>query len=203
MNNTYTNMVMERIIETGDTQAFVAMDFTDIVDYDTVRQILLRLAMRKKIKRVLRGVYYFPKFSKLLQEYELPSPHHVALAIARNYNWSIVPSGNTALNQLGLSTQVPAYWNYISNGPYKSYSFGSVKIEFKHRSNKEISGFAMKSALVIQALKALGKEEIDETVITTLSKLLTKQEKETLLTDGQSTTAWIYRMIKKICLGEQ
>ena len=203
MNDTYTDMVMERIINAGDMQAFVATDFTDIADYNTVRKILLRLTTRKKIKRVLRGVYYFPKFSELLQEDVAPSPHHVALAIARNYNWSIVPSGNTALNQLGLSTQVPAYWNYISNGPYKSYSFGNVKIDFKHRSNKEITGFSRQSALVVQALKTLGKEGIDDRVITTLNQLLTKQEKETLLTEAQATTTWIYRVIKSICLEEQ
>lgn len=46
-------------------------------------------------------------------------------AIARKYNWTIAPSGNTALNLLGLSTQVPSKWKYVSYG----FSFGNIVIE--------------------------------------------------------------------------
>ena len=30
-----------------------------------------------------------------------------------SYHWTIAPCGNTALNLLGLSTQVTAVWSYI------------------------------------------------------------------------------------------
>ena len=36
-------------------------------------------------------------------------------ALAHSYYW------NTALNLLGLSTQVTAVWSYISDEPYKTY----------------------------------------------------------------------------------
>lgn len=65
----------------------------------------------------MRGVYYYPRYSELIQEYETPSPNKVTEAIARKFNWTIAPCGDTALNMLGLATQVPAKWSYISDGP--------------------------------------------------------------------------------------
>ena len=50
--------------------------------------------------------------------------------------------GNTALNQLGLSTQVPADWTYISSGPYKEYTFGNVTLTFSHRSDSQMIGMS-------------------------------------------------------------
>ena len=136
---------------------------------------------------------------ELLQEYEAPSPHHVAMALARNFGWMIAPSGAAALNMLGLSTQVPAHWSYVSDGPYRSFSFGNINIEFKHCSAKEISGMSPKTALVIQAIKALGKENIDEENLQKIRRNLSAEEKIALLEEAKRTTVWIYEAIKKIC----
>ena len=123
----------------------------------------------------------------------------MAQALARKFNWSIAPSGATALNLLGLSTQVPAKWSYISDGPYHKFSVGKLELEFKHRSNREISGLSYKSAMVIQALRALGKENVDDTTIKKLQRLLTDHEKQARLQEAQQAAAWIYNLIKKIC----
>ena len=146
----------------------------------------------------MRGVYYNPRYSQLIQEYEKPSVDEVAKAIARNFKWTIAPSGNTALNQLGLSTQVPAKWIYFSDGPYKTYKIGIQELEFKHRTNKEISGMSEKTILVIQALKELGEEQITESVIQKLKRQLTDEEKLKLLNETKQTTVWIFNIIKKI-----
>lgn len=74
----------------------------------TISKTLERLEDAGEIRRVLRGVYDCPHYSALLDEYEAPSPLKIAQAIARNYNWTIIPSGQISLNQLGLSTQVAA-----------------------------------------------------------------------------------------------
>ena len=198
-NLKYTEEVCSRI-ESFDSEAvFILNDFSDIADINTIRQIFMRLEQNGKIRRILAGIYYNPTYSELLDEYEAPSPHNVAMAIARKLNWTIAPSGNTALNQLGLSTQVSAKWSYISDGPYRNYEFGNVEIEFKRKNNKEISNMTYKSATVIQALKALKKENVSDTVIEKLRSVLTTQEKEELLRDGQKTTVWVYDVIKKVC----
>jgi len=198
-NLKYTEDVCSRIEGYESEAVFILNDFSDIADINTIRQIFMRLEQTGKIRRILAGIYYNPTYSELLGEYEAPSPHNVAMAIARKLNWTIAPSGNTALNQLGLSTQVCAKWSYISDGPYRNYEFGNVEIEFKRKNNKEISNMSYKSATVIQALKALKKENVSETVIEKLRSVLTSQEKEELLKDGQKTTVWVYEVIKKVC----
>ena len=191
--------IKELIVQANSEAVFVASDFSHIAPINTVRQCLSRLEKSEQIVRVMRGIYYQPAYSELLQEYEAPSPHHVAMALARNFGWAIAPSGAAALNMLGLSTQVPAHWSFISNGPYRSFSFSNITIEFKHCSSKEISGMSQKTALVTQTIKALGKENIDEENLQKIRRSLSAEEKIALLEEAKRTTAWIYEAIKKVC----
>lgn len=193
-------LVYDRIINSSHDSVFVAADFLDIGDYNTVRQALLRLEKCGKIQKVMRGVYYHAQYSELIDEYEAPAPHQVALALARKFNWSIAPSGDTALNQLGLSTQVPACWSYISDGPYHQFQIGNIELEFKHRNNREISGMSYKTAMVIQALKTLGKGNVGENHIKILRRQLKEDDKDKLLREAQQSTMWVYDIVKKICM---
>ncbi len=201
--DTLIGMMHERICANPEGSAFVASDFTDLMDYETAKKSLLRLLQSGTIRRVLRGIYDRPQYSEFLQEYAAPKPDAIAAALARNYGWTIAPCGDTALNQLGLSTQVTANWSYISTGPYKRYSFDRVELEFLHRADKDISGKSTKTIMVIQALKAIGQDQVDQAVINKLACQLTDEEKAALLKEGQQATAWIYSLIKRICKGEQ
>lgn len=162
---------------------------------------LTRLEKEGVIRRLAWGIYEYPRFSELLQCYAAPSPDKIAQAYARNFGWHIAPSGNAALNLLGLSTQVPATWTFVSDGAYRTYQFGKITIQFKHTSNKNIAEFSYITALVVQALKTLGKQNIDERVISQLSSRITNSDKEIILKEARYTTAWIYQIIKSICKG--
>ena len=197
------NQIRGNIEKAENGSVFVSTDFTDITDKKTVNMGLIRLADEGLIKKILFGVYYKPEFSKLLGETVAPSPNKVAHALARNFGWTIVPCGDTALNLLGLSTQVPSQWVYVSDGAYKEYTFDNTTIKFKRTTNKEISKVSYKTALTIQALKALGKENITEQVILRLKKILTDEEKEKMLAESKSATAWVLELIKIICKDEE
>ena len=151
------------------------------------------------LRRILKGVYEKPKYSKLLDEYVAADPDAVAKALARSYHWTIVPCGNTALNLLGLSAQVTAVWSYISDGPYKTYEWNSTKLEFKHRTNKEITGLSYMTSLVIQALKTLGRTNVTAEIIQTLSEKLSEDEKQACLKEATESTDWVYDTIRKMC----
>ena len=193
------NIIRKRIQESRAGSVFVASDFADITENVKVGVSLSRLEEEGMIKRIMRGVYYKPEYSKLLGENVAPSPNNVAYAIARNFGWSIVPCGDTALNLLGLSTQVPAAWSYVSDGPYKDYSYDNTIIKFKHTTNKEISKLTPKTALVIQALKTLGKDNIRNETIERIKESTTLNERKIMLREAQYATAWIYEAIKLIC----
>ena len=199
----YLNQIRGNIEKAENGSVFVSTDFTDITDKKTVNMGLIRLADEGLIKKILFGVYYKPEFSKLLGEAVAPSPNKVAHALARNFGWTIVPCGDTALNILGLSTQVPSQWVYVSDGAYKEYTFDNTTIKFKRTTNKEISKVSYKTALTIQALKALGKENITEQVILRLKKILTDEEKEKMLAESKSATSWVLELIKVICKDEE
>ena len=199
----YLNQIRGNIERAEAGSVFVSTDFTDITDKKTVNMGLIRLADEGLIKKILFGVYYKPEFSELLCETVAPSPNKVAHALARNFGWTIVPCGDTTLNLLGLSTQVPSQWVYVSDGAYKEYTFDNTTIKFKRTTNKEISKVSYKTALTIQALKALGKENITDQVISRLKKILTDEEKEKMLAESKSATSWVLELIKVICKDEE
>lgn len=203
MNSSYSRLIRKRINDAQEGTIFINSDFTDIADANTVRRTLNRLVSENLIRRLLNGIYDKPKYSTFLNEFVAPDPNSIAHALARCYHWSIAPSGNTALNLLGLSTQVTAIWSYISDGPYRTYDLNATKIVFKHRTNKEITGLSYISALVIQALKALGKDNVDEFVINTLSTKLNSKDKDALLREATESTDWIFETIKMVCGGDQ
>ena len=196
----YIEQIEKRIYEIEPGTVFAASDFADITDTKTVHMSLTRLTGEKLIEKVIRGIYYKPRYSKLLGEKLDARPDDVARTLARNYGWTIVPSDATALNVLGLSTQVPTRWQYISDGPYKEYDIGKSKIIFKHTNkNTELTKVSYKTALVIRALKAIGKDDMTEAVLSEISNRLTKQEKECLLAEAKYSTSWVYELIKRIC----
>ena len=194
----YKQEILNRIDNFESRQVFIANDFFDIAGYETVRSTLNRLVEDKVIVRIMKGIYYKSKYIELIGEYEAPSVDKVANAIARKYNWTIAPSGNTALNLLGLSNQVPAKWTYISDGRYASFSFGNATIEFKRRNNGEISKMSTLTSMVIQSIKAIGKDKITSKQIDYLREKLSEKEKSELLADSKTTSAWVYSVIKKI-----
>ena len=196
---TNLKLIRDRINQSEIGTVYVAVDFVDISDKTNINAYLARLVEEGLIRRVLRGVYDKPEYNDFLEEYVAPSPDKVANALARNFGWTIVPCGDTALNLLGLSTQVPAEWVYVSDGTYKKYTYDNTTIEFKRTTNKEVSKLSYKTALTVQALKALGKEKIDDAVINRLTKLLTADEKKTMLEEAKAATSWIYEYIKLIC----
>ena len=191
--------IEEEILKMPAGKVFIISDFVDSISYENARKICIRLENEGKIRRILPGIYDKPLYSQILDQEVSPDINAVAEAIARKNNWSIIPSGNVALNLLGISTQVPAKWEYFSSGDTKDYQIGNTSISFTHRADKELNRMSTKTALVIQAIKALGDENVSDEITAKLADKLTNEEKTQLLTEAKPTTAWIYEVIKRVC----
>ncbi|MBI1349413.1 hypothetical protein GC163_24365 [bacterium] len=189
--------ILERIAAEEYT-AFTAKDFLDLASYEAAKKALQRLANTGKIRRILRGVYEFPSYSPVRKGPASPNPDAIARAIARAYGWTLIPTGETALNVLGLSTQVPAQWQYLSDGPTKSYDWDGGSIHLKHRANKEMAGLSPTTALVVQALKTLGESRVNEQTLVTLRAKLSRPDREQALREARYTTTWIFEAIKRL-----
>ena len=193
--------IYSRITSMKQGEVFIISDFSDLAEEASIRKVLSRLEEEGKIRRIMRGVYDCPQYNEFLGEYVATSPDNVAHALARNFGWTIIPCGDTALNLLGLSTQVPSVWLYVSDGTYKEYTYGNTTIKFKRTTNKEISKLSYKTALVIQAIKALGKENITNEIINKIAQATTEEEKAQMFVEAKYATSWIYDIIKTICGG--
>ena len=199
MREKYQIEIENRIKNFEGGYAFSAVDFADIADTDPTNKALSRLNESGTIRRIIQGVYDKPVYSELLNEYSSPKVEKVVEALARKYNWTVAPAGETALNYLHMSTQVSNSWSYISDGPYRKYEIGSYTIEFKHCANKEISGKSFLTVSVIQALKFIGKANIQKEDIERLSFSIPSEQKQKVLEESKTTTSWIYKAIKEAC----
>ena len=191
--------IKNRIADYPQGEVFFTSDFRDIATLTTIRKCLGRQVEEGSIRRIMDGTYDKPIFSKVLDEYIPTNPEKVAFALARKYHWTISACGDVALNKLGLSTQVPVVWTYISDGPYRDFGWDNIRISFKHKTNREISLMSDISALIVEAIKTLGKEHIDEKTITILKKRLNPEEKAIVLSETKGVSSWIYEIIRKVC----
>ena len=183
----------------GRGWAFSANDLLKKFSRQQADNVLSDLVKDGKIRRVCRGIYDYPKYSEFLKQDLSPDIDQVARAFARKFNWRIEVLGDTALNILGLSTQVVAKYIYLSDGSNRTYDILGTTLEFKKSSLKNIGFKYKESSLIVQALKTLGKERVTEEVIEMIRKRIEPKMYTKILKDTQSSTVWIYEAIKQIC----
>ena len=193
------NKVLSRIYGHGGGWAFSSSDFVEEFRSANIDNALSVLTKEGKIRRVCRGIYDYPKYSVLLKQEMSPDYDQVAQAFARKFNWRISPSGDAALNLLGLSTQVPGRLIYLSDGPTRKYIIGNYLLVFKKSALKDVGFKYRESSLLVQALKALGKERVTEQVVNSIRKQFDSKICQKILKDAKPATTWIYESIKQIC----
>lgn len=191
--------VTRRIYDHRRGWAFSSKDFIKLGSRSSIDVALHNLLGIGFIRRVFRGIYDYPRYSQVLETQLSPDMNQVARALARKFNWEIQPSGPTALNILGLSTQVPGRYVFQSNGPDRKYTVGSTSLEFKNTVLKETGFKHWQSAIIVQGLKSLGESRIDSKVIFKIRDWLDADKRAKVLKDTKTVTNWVYEAIRKIC----
>lgn len=188
---------IEKRFDEQEGTIFSINDFYDLGTKNTVKSVLYRLNKDKKIERLIDGLYVKPKYSKVLQEYSHSDAAAVAEKIAEKFNWVIAPTGETALNFTGLSTQVPNEYVYVSDGAYREYTYRDKKIIFKRTTNRNISRYSKEFVLLIQAIMALGQKNIKDEEMERLA-IYSKRIKENLSTNTNKVPYWIKQVLEEI-----
>ena len=199
MTETISSKILSRIYGNGRGWAFSQADFADLGGRSAIDLTLHRLTRDGTIRRVIRGIYDYPRHSDLLDQPVSPDIHQAARALARKFNWRIQPSGPTALNLLGLSTQVPGRYIYNSDGPDRTYQIGKTTLSFKHQAPKHSGLKRDESGVIVQALKALGEDRITDKTIRTIRDWLPAEKRAAVLKDTRGVTGWVYAAIHRIC----
>ena len=202
MKNVIENMIVKSISGHGRGWAFSSKDFTLLGSRSAIDTALHRLTAKETIRRVMRGIYDFPRQGTLIKEPLSPDLDAVANALARKFGWRIQITGPSALNLMGLSTQVPGRVVYASDGPDRLFTIDKSKLEFRHTALKEAGFKIRESSLLVQGLKTLGAERMGPEIFLSIRGWLDPGLRSRVLRDTRRVTGWVQAAIAQICREE-
>lgn len=190
--------ILKRMHSMPACTIFTVDDFIDLADEETIRAELHRLTRDIKITRCINGYFTIPYKMTLIDGYGYPSTKDLAEKVAERHGWKILPTKETVLNGLGLSTQVPVRTEYISTGPYREIEYSGNVIRFKHTNQLSLLQIPYNNALVIQAIKEIGKNKMTPKQFQRLCIYCKENVKEDLLCENLRIPSWIRRILRKI-----
>lgn len=167
-------------------------------DEEYVTKLLATFEKEHLIVRIAKGVYVKARKTRFGILY--PSAFELATEIAKRDKAVIIPSGTTAANRLGFSTQVPMTTNFLTTGSSRKLTLGNRTVIFKHGAPRN---FAFKGILMrdlTQALRSIGKKNITPEVEMQIGRLLTEMpetERATIEHDLLLTPVWMKNIIKR------
>jgi hypothetical protein len=87
---------------------------------------------------------------------------------------------------------------YLSDGPDRRYPMGSTELAFRHTALKEAGFTRPESALLVQALKALGEEGVTPEVEQRLRDWLPTRLRGAVLKDTGTATGWVRKALRRV-----
>ncbi len=190
--------ILSRIYGRGRGWSFSPNDFKADFKPWEINNSLEDLTNEGKIRRISRGLYDYPMYSNILNKFVTPDMEQVAYALARKFAWRIQPTGETALNYLGLSTQVTGKCLYLSDGPSKKYDILGQQLEFKHNIFREAIISDNNTILVVQAIKAVGENNITKEFKGKMKAKFTHEEWHKIKKSSSKVTGWVYKVISEL-----
>ena len=194
---TLHNSVLSRIYGKKRGWIFAPAHFLDLGSDSSVRKVLQVLCDRGQIRRLAPGLYDYPRRHPKLGDLA-PTPEQIAQALADTDSSRIQPSGAYAANLLGLSEQVPAKAVFLTDATDRRVTVGRQEIILKRTTPKNMAAAGRVSGLVIQALRYLGKDHVDEAVIDNLNRRLTAEDRRQLIRDIRYAPAWIGAIFRRL-----
>lgn len=178
--------ILRQIKTKGRGKFVFPADFIAIASADQVKLALSRLVKDEEILRLGNGIYYYPVIDIIFGAV-YPSLEEIARAVAKRDHVTITPTEATAMNALGLSTQVPVNVVFLTNGPSKVIKVGKNKITFRNISNKRSTAPAGKLGLVIRALEGWDEETLKPKQKQALLKQLNEYSDKQISSAAQKT----------------
>lgn len=190
--------ITKRIENMHEGQILFISDFSDLNGNEKVVSRALSAEEKKgNIVRLAKGMYLRPKSTRFGIVY--PSVDEMVKAIAHRDKSKVQPCGMTALNMLGLSTQVPTKYTYLTSGSSRKLKLGDRLIELKRSVPKNFVFKTTLGALLMQAMKSLGEKNISKQEIVQISKLIDNEKRmEHFKLDILLMPIWMRKLITNI-----
>lgn len=170
---------------------------TDFPEYHSefVGGTLAELTQEGMLVKLAQGIYAKPRRSRF--GLVLPSVDKIAQAIAARDNAEVLPSGMTALNVLGLSTQVPMKYSYLTTGSERIIKLENQEIKLKRGVPKNFCYETKLIALLVQALKTLKQQNVGEEELQVIRNLISREpDRSALAKDVDMMPVWMKRIVK-------
>lgn len=190
--------ITKRIENMHEGQILFISDFSDLNGNEKVVSRALSAEEKKgNIVRLAKGMYLRPKNTRFGIVY--PSVDEMVKAIAHRDKSKVQPCGMTALNMLGLSTQVPTKYTYLTSGSSRKLKLGDRLIELKRSVPKNFVFKTTLGSLLMQALKSLGEKNISKQEIVQIRKLIDNEKRmEHFKLDILLMPIWMRKLITNI-----
>jgi hypothetical protein len=189
-----SSTLRERIEAIPEDSVLFRSDFPEYHS-EFVGGILAELTNEGKLVKLAQGIYAKPSKSRFGMV--LPSVEKIVQAIATRDHAKVIPSGMTALNILGLSTQVPMNYTYLTTGSERTIKLTNQKITMKRGVPKNFCYGTLLITLLVQALKALKQSNVEQEDLQIIRTLISKEpDKENLNKDVDMMPAWMKRIVK-------
>ena len=176
---------------------FVPADFLDLGSREAVDLALHRLTRKGTIRRLVRGVYDFPKEHPVLGLLAPPA-EAVARALAGRDRTRLQPAGAYAANILGLSDQVPAKAVFLTDGPSRTVKIGPMTIQLRRTTPRNMEAAGRLSGLLMQALRELGKEHMTPARRAHLKRTIPPDKRRELVKDLRLAPAWMHPIFREL-----
>lgn len=189
--------ILRKIKKARRGTLFFNESFLVIGHADAIRKALERLVKAGELQRVAAGIYVRPEVDPVIGKIT-PGIDAIVKAIAKRDKARIVPTGVFAINQLGLSTQIPMNVVYLTDGAPRKIQIAGRKVTLKKTTPKNVAAVGEISRLAIQALRAIGKDKVTMDQITHIQQLLRKEKPTRLDHDFQFASAWIREIMRPV-----
>lgn len=176
---------------------FTPAHFVDLGSRDAVASCLKRLKRAGTIRQLTRGLYDYPVQHPVLGTIA-PSADAIARALVARDAIRLQPAGAYAANVLGLSDQIPAKVVFLTDGPARRVQIGRQEILLQHTTPRHMATAGRKSGTFIQALRYLGRDQVDGKVMAALRRQVDETDCAVLRKDLRHAPAWIADILRKV-----
>jgi hypothetical protein len=189
--------ILDRIQSGPMDQVWMPTDFLDLGARTAVDKALSRNCKSGQIRRAGRGMYHLPRHHPVLGPLG-PSQDGLQRLLQRKTHGDLFPTGARAANGLGLSDQVPMRPRQLTTGPSRRIRHGNSEIVLRHISPRFVTTKNRVSAIVIIALRWIGKRYVDADIIAKLRRNLSPADRAALQVDVSCAPAWIADIFRQI-----
>jgi hypothetical protein len=176
------SQITNRINGHGRGWVFTPKHFLDLGSRRAVDLALHRLKASGTIRQLARGLYDYPVQDPVLGAVA-PSAEAIARALVVRDAIRLQPSGAV----------------FLTDGPARKVKIGGKReIILQHTTPRHMATAGSKSGTLIQALRYLGQDQMDDQVLATLHRQISDDERPSIRKDLPHAPAWIADLLRPL-----